>query len=71
MNGPRRFPPPGLRPVTRAGRTRGLAHKIGLDGLLRVTRRYEYTNALRVFSAFFAVIAVVILAGLAWLWLFR
>ena len=68
-----RFLPPWLqqRPVTRAGRSRASAHRIGLDGVLRVMRRYEYNNALRVVGALFAVIAVVTLAGLAWLWLFR
>ena len=36
------------------------------DGLLRVARRYADTNV----GASLAVIAVVVLAGLAWLWLF-
>ena len=30
----------------------------------------RYTNAVRVFGALFAVVAVVFLAGLAWLWVF-
>jgi hypothetical protein len=41
------------------------------DGLLRVVRRYADTNAVRAFGAFLAVNAVVVLAGLAWLWLFK
>jgi hypothetical protein len=40
------------------------------DGLLRIARRYADTNAVRSFGASLAVIAVVVLAGLAWLWLF-
>jgi hypothetical protein len=34
-------------------------------------RRYAATEAVGVVAAGFAVAAVVILAGLAWLWLFR
>jgi hypothetical protein len=33
-------------------------------------RRLADTNTLRVFGAFFAVVAVVVLAGLVWLWVF-
>jgi hypothetical protein len=33
-------------------------------------QRYAYANAVRVFGAFVAVVAVVVLAGLAWLWVF-
>jgi hypothetical protein len=33
-------------------------------------QRYAYTNTVRVFGAFFAVVAVVVLAGVAWLRLF-
>ncbi len=33
-------------------------------------QRYAYTNAVRVFGALFAVVAVVVLAGLAWLSVF-
>lgn len=33
-------------------------------------QRYAYANALRDFGAFIAVVAVVVLAGLAWLWVF-
>jgi hypothetical protein len=40
------------------------------DGLLSAARRYANSNAVRAFGAFLAVIAVVVLAGLAWLWLF-
>jgi hypothetical protein len=34
-------------------------------------RRYAETEAVRAIGAVFAVAAVVILAGLAWLWVFR
>jgi len=37
---------------------------------MRVARRYADTNAVRAFGATLAVIAVVVLAGLAWLWVF-
>jgi hypothetical protein len=40
------------------------------DGLLRTVRRYAETEVARAIGAAFAVVAVVILAGLAWLWLF-
>jgi hypothetical protein len=33
-------------------------------------QRLAYTNTVRVFGAFLAVVAVVVLAGLAWLWVF-
>ena len=33
-------------------------------------RRLADTNAVRVFGALVAVVAVVVLAGLAWLWVF-
>ena len=33
-------------------------------------QRYGHTNAVRVFGALVAVVVVVILAGLAWLWVF-
>jgi hypothetical protein len=33
-------------------------------------QRYGHTKAVRVFGALFAVVAVVVLAGLAWLWVF-
>ena len=33
-------------------------------------QRYGHTNAERVFGALVAVVAVVVLAGLAWLWVF-
>jgi hypothetical protein len=39
--------------------------------LLRIARRYADTEVVRAIGAVLAVIAVVILAGLAWLWLFR
>lgn len=63
----RRFPPPGLQRLdTRARQKPESAH-----GLMRLARRYAETEAVRAAGAVFAVVAVVILAGLAWLWLFR
>jgi hypothetical protein len=39
--------------------------------LLRLTRRYAQTEAARAIGAVFVVIAVVVVAGMAWLWLFK
>jgi hypothetical protein len=65
---PRRLPKPELRrPATKPAPAR----KIGLDGLRTLARRYAETNVVRAIGAAFAVVAVVVLAGLAWLWLFR
>jgi hypothetical protein len=62
----RRFPPPGLqRPAI--GKRKELE---SAQGLLKVARRYAETEAARAIGAAFAVVAVIILAGLAWLWLF-
>jgi hypothetical protein len=58
----RRVLPRGLHPATPAKPD---------SALLRVARRYAETEAVRAVAAAFAVAAVVILAGLAWLWLFR
>ena len=58
--------------MNRRGRRRVSGH--GLVGLLRVVRRYvpvtQHTNFVRAIVASFAVVAVVVLAGLAWLRLF-
>ena len=63
----RRFPPPGLqRPATGTPTRTGSAH-----ALLRAARRFAETETARAISAVLAVAAVVILAGLAWLWVFR
>lgn len=68
----RRFLPRWLRgPAPRTRAKPESAHKIQLDRLLKVARRYADTNAVRAMTAVFAVVAVVILAGLTWLWLFR
>jgi hypothetical protein len=67
---PRR--PPRLQGAAPRTRTKpASAHKIRLDGLLSGTRRYAETKVVRAIGALFAVVAVVVLAGLAWLWLFR
>jgi hypothetical protein len=60
---PRRVLPPGLRPPARK--------PASADGLLRLVRRYAETEAVRAIAAVFAVAGVIILALLAWLWLFR
>ena len=41
----------------------------GLGDFLTIVRRYAEYEAVRLFGSFFAVAAVVIIAGLAWLWL--
>lgn len=40
------------------------------DGLRGLARRYMDTTAARALGAFLAVVVVVVLAGLAWLWRF-
>jgi hypothetical protein len=62
----RRPPPSRLRrPATETHTKSETAHQ-----LLRVARRYAETEAGRAIAAVIAVAAVVILAGLAWLWVF-
>jgi hypothetical protein len=62
----RRLPPSRLRrPATGARTKSDSAHH-----LLSVARRYAETEAGRAIAAVIAVAAVVILAGLAWLWVF-
>jgi hypothetical protein len=62
----RRFPPPWLQPPA----NRSSSRRIGLDGLVGAARRYADHEAVRVLGAFVIVIAVGILAVLAWLWVF-
>ena len=59
--------PPGLQRLATKVRTKPEA----ADRLLRIVRRYADTEAVRALGAVFAVAAVAILAGLAWLWVFR
>ncbi len=42
----------------------------GLGDFLTIVRRCAKYEAVRLFGSFFAVAAVVVVAGLAWLWLF-
>jgi hypothetical protein len=66
---PRRFPPGPPRPASKT-RTKPASAR-NVDAWLTVARRYAETEAGRAIAAVFAVAAVVILAGLAWLWLFQ
>jgi hypothetical protein len=59
--------PPGLQRLVNKARTKSES----ADGLLRIARRYADTEVARAIGAVLAVVTVVILAGLAWLWLFR
>jgi hypothetical protein len=58
--------PRGLQRLVARARTKSES----ADGLLRIARRYADTEVVRAIGAVLAVVAVVILAGLAWLWLF-
>jgi hypothetical protein len=58
----RRVLPPGLRPPARK--------HASADGLLRVMRRYAEAESVRAITAVFAVAALVVLALVAWLWVF-
>src|SRR6478672_9192053 len=62
----RRLPPGLQRPATRTRTKPELTQR-----LLGVARRYAETEIVRATGAFLAVVAVVVLAGLAWLWVFR
>ena len=62
----RRSPPSRLRRPATEPRTKSES----VDHLLGVARRYAKTEAGRAIAAVVAVAAVVILAGLAWLWVF-
>jgi hypothetical protein len=59
--------PPGLQRLATGARTK----RKSADGLVRRARRYADTEAVRAIGAALAAIAVVVLAGLAWLWVFR
>ena len=59
--------PPRLQRLLTKARTKTES----ADGLLRIARRYADTEVVRAIGAVLAVVVVVILAGLAWLWLFR
>lgn len=61
----RRLPPGLQRPATRTRTKPELAQP-----LLRVARRYAETETVRATGAFLAVVAVAVLAVLAWLWVF-
>jgi hypothetical protein len=65
LSAPRRFPPHGLQRSATTKRTKPES------AWLRTTRRYARTETMRAIGSVFAVVAVVILAGLAWLWVFR